>query len=159
FWWDWAWRFIHEIDNRVIGFLDWHRYGDWRECGEKGAPRDEAAYRRLIMSVAPDYEFRARAIAQLVQGRDIPNICGELHAHSTYTESVRARFNRSVFGGAFYVAALLRLMRGRADAELFWTGNEDTGGYGMLNKHGDPWPAFHAKKLCARYVRPGDGIA
>jgi hypothetical protein len=28
-----------------------------------------------------------------------------------------------------------------------------------MNKHGDPWPSFHAKKLCARYIRPGDWIS
>jgi Glycosyl hydrolases family 39 len=159
FWWDWAWRFVHEIDNRLIGFLDWHRYADWRNYGENGAPRDEAAYRGLILSVAPDYELRARAVAELVRGRDILNICGELNTHSHYTEPVRAHFNQSVFGATFYTAALLRLMRGGAFAEMFWTGTEDRGGYGMMNKHGDPWPVFHAKRLCARYVRHGDWIS
>jgi hypothetical protein len=42
---------------------------------------------------------------------------------------------------------------------MFWTGNEDRGGYGMMNKRGDPWPVFHAKKLCARHVRHGDWIS
>jgi hypothetical protein len=94
-----------------------------------------------------------------VRGRDILNICGELNTHSHYTEPVRAHFNQSVFGATFYVAALLRLMRGGAFAEMFWTGNEDRGGYGMMNKDGDPWPVFHAKRLCARYVRYGDWIS
>jgi hypothetical protein len=159
FWWDWAWRFVREIDNRLIGFLDWHRYADWRDYGENGAPRDKASYEGLLMSVAADYEFRARAIGRLVRGRGILNICGELNTHSHYTEPVRAGFNQSVFGAAFYVAALLRLMRGGADAEMFWTGNEDRGGYGMMNKDGDPWPVFHAKRLCAQYVRHGDRIS
>jgi hypothetical protein len=158
FWWDWAWRFIHEIDNRLIGFLDWHRYGDWRECGEKGAPADEAAYRRLIMSVTHDYELRARAVARLVTGRDVLNVCGELNAHSHYTRPVRTRFNRTVFAATFYAAALLNLMRGGADAEMFWTGTEDLGGYGMINENGEPFPVFHAKRLCACHVRYGDWI-
>src|SRR5262249_21952650 len=159
FWWDWAWRFVHEIDNRLIGFLDWHRYADWRNYGESGAPRDEAAYRGLIMSIASDYELRCRAVGELVQGRDILNICGELNTHSHYTEPVRVGFNQSVFGATFYIAALLRLMRAGVFAEMFWTGNEDRGGYGMMNKHGDPWPVFHAKKLCARYIRHGDWVS
>ncbi len=159
FWWDWAWRFVHEIDNRLIGFLDWHRYADWRDLGENGAPSDEAAYRALMLSVAPDYEWRARAIGRLLGGRGIQNICGELNTHSHYTEPVRARFNQSIFGAAFYIAALLRLMRGGADAEMFWTGNEERGGYGMMNKNGEPWPVFHAKKLCANYIRHGDWIS
>ena len=159
FWWDWAWRFVHEIDNNLIGFLDWHRYADWRDCGENGAPSDEATYQSLIMSVVPDYGLRSLAVAKLVEGRDILNICGELNAHSHYTEPVRARYNQSIFGATFYIAALLHLMRGGAYAEMFWTGTEDRGGYGMMNKHGEPWPVFHAKKLCAQYIRYGDWIS
>lgn len=159
FWWDWPWRFVNEVDNGLIGFVDWHRYADWRDMRENGAPRDEAIHQALMMSVAPDYEARARAIGQLVNGRGILNICGELNTHSHYTAPVRERFNHSVFGATFYIAALLRLMRGGADAEMFWVGTEDTGGYGMMDKNGDVWPVFHAKKLCARYIRYGDWIS
>jgi hypothetical protein len=159
FWMDWVWRFVNEIDNALIGFVDWHRYADWRDAGESGAPRDEVTYRALMMSQAPDYAQRAQAIGRLVKGRDIRNICGELNTHSHYTEPVRARFNHSVFGAAFYTAALLQLMRAGVFAEMFWTGTEDRGGYGMMNKHGDPWPVFHAKRLCAQYVRHGDWIS
>jgi hypothetical protein len=49
-------------------------------------------------------------------------------------------------------------MRNGVDAEMYWVGNEDQGGYGMMNRHGDPWPSWYAKKLCARYVRGGDTI-
>lgn len=159
FWWDWAWRFVNEIDNKLIGFLDWHRYADWRNYGENGAPSDKAAHQGLIMSQAPDYEFRARAIGRLLEGRDILNICGELNTHSHYTEPVRAHFNQTIFGAAFYTTAVLHLMRGGVFAEMFWTGNEDRGGYGMMNKHGEPWPVFYAKKLCAQYVRHGDWVS
>jgi len=159
FWWDWPWRFVNEIDNSLIGFVDWHRYADWRDAGENGAPRDETKYRRLIMSQAPDYEYRSRAIARLVNGREILNICGELNTHSHYTTDVRARFNYSIFGATFYIAALLHLMQGGAHAEMFWTGTEDKGGYGMMDKNGDPWPVFHAKKLCTQYIRYGDWIS
>jgi hypothetical protein len=94
-----------------------------------------------------------------VQGRDILNICGELNTHSHYTEQVRSKFNHSIFGATFYVAALLQLMRTDVYAEMFWTGNETGGGYGMMNRHGDPWPVYHAKKLCAQHVRTGDWIS
>jgi len=143
----------------LIGFVDWHRYADWRNTGENGAPADEATYRALMMSQAPDYECRAHTIGRLLYGRDILNICGELNTHSHYTEPVRTRFNHSMFGAAFYTAALLSLMRGGAYAEMFWTGTEDGGGYGMLGKHGEPRPVFHAKRLCAQYIRHGDWIS
>ncbi len=158
FWWDWPWRFVNEIDNELIGFVDWHRYADWRDCGENGAPHDEATYRALMMSQALDYEFRARAVAQLVGGREILNICGELNTHSHYTIPVRERFNYSVFGAAFYISALLHLMRGGSNVEMYWTGTEDQGGYGMMDKNGEPRPAFHAKRLCTQYIRYGDWI-
>src|SRR5262245_59642490 len=50
FWMDWVWRFVNEIDDALIGFVNWHRCGDWREDGAWGAPRDEAVYRGLLMS-------------------------------------------------------------------------------------------------------------
>ena len=78
-WWDWAWRFVNEIDNALIGFLDWHRYAEWRNLGQQGAPLNEATYRSLMASQALDYQFRARAIGQQTSGREILNICGELN--------------------------------------------------------------------------------
>jgi hypothetical protein len=71
---------------------------------------------------------------------------------------VRERFNYSVFAAAYYGAALLHLMRHRVDAEMFWVGTEDQGGYGMLNKHANPWPSYHAKSLVTRHVRDNDSI-
>jgi hypothetical protein len=159
FWMDWVWRFLNEIDNELIGFLDWHCYGDWREHGENNAPADGAAHRRLLMGLIGEYQNRARVIGQMLEGRGMLNICGELNCHSHYTEKVRARFNYSIFGATYYISALLQLMRAQVDAEMFWVGTEEAGGYGMMNKHGDPWPSFHAKKLCAQYIRPGDWIS
>jgi hypothetical protein len=95
----------------------------------------------------------------MLKGRDILNICGEVNTHSHYTEPVRARFNQTIFGATFYTSALLYLMRGNAYAEMFWTGTEDKGGYGMMNKRGELWPVFYAKKLCAEYIRHGDWIS
>jgi hypothetical protein len=158
FWWDWPWRFVHEIDNSLIGFVDWHRYADWRNYGENGAPQDERSYKGLMMSQALDYELRARAIGELIAGRDILNICGELNTHSHYTRTVREHFNYSVFSSSFYVSALLHLMRGGVNFEMYWTGTEQNGGYGMMNNHGEPKPPYHAKRLCAQYIRPGDWI-
>jgi hypothetical protein len=156
FWLDWVWRFVNEIDNSLIGFLDWHCYGDWRDYGEEGAPSDPATYRALMMSKTADYGVRARTIGQMLEGRQIENICGELNAHSHYEMPVRERFNHSVFGATFYASALLHLLRAGVDAEMFWTGTEDEGGYGMMNSHGEPRPAFHAKRLTAQHVRHGD---
>jgi Glycosyl hydrolases family 39 len=159
FWMDWVWRFLNEIDNELIGFLDWHCYGDWREHGENNAPVNGAAHRRLLMGLIDKYQNRARVIGQMLQGRDMLNICGELNCHSHYTEPVRARFNHSIFGATYYIAALLQLMRAQVDVEMFWVGTEEAGGYGMMNEHGDPWPSFYAKKLCAQYIRHGDWIS
>jgi hypothetical protein len=155
---DWVWRFLNEIDNELIGFLDWHCYGDWREHGENNAPADGVAHRRMIMGMVGEYGNRARVIGQMLKGRQMLNICGELNCHSHYTQPVRERFNYSVFAATFYTSALLQLMRQGVDAEMYWVGTEDQGGYGMMNKHGDPWPSFHAKKLCAQHVRYGDSI-
>jgi hypothetical protein len=159
FWMDWVWRFLNEIDNSLIGFLDWHCYGDWRDYGEEGAPSDPVTYRALMMSKTAEYGVRARAIGQMLEGRDIENICGELNAHSHYTTPVRERFNHSVFGATFYTSSLLHLLRAGVDVEMFWTGTEDEGGYGMMTSRGEPHPSFHAKRLLAQHVRHGDTLS
>src|SRR5262249_44942651 len=71
FWLDWVWRLVNEIDNALIGFVSWHRYGDWREPGTWGAPSDEGVFQSLLMVRTPDYETRARTIARILKGRDI----------------------------------------------------------------------------------------
>ena len=159
FWMDWVWRFVSEIDNDLIGFVDWHCYGDWREHGEQGAPTDPVLHRAGMIAQVGDYQARARTIGRILHGRGILNICGELNTHSHYQDHVRARFNHSIFGATYYVAALLQLMRGRADVEMFWTGSEDAGGYAMMRSDATPAPAFHAKRLCAQYVSYGDLIS
>lgn len=159
FWWDWVWRFVNEIDNSLIGFVDWHRYADWRDHGESGAPWDPAIHRALLMSQTPDYESRARDIARLLRGRDILNVCGEWNAHSHYWTHVRARFNQSAFGAAYVGSALAHLMRSEVDVEMFWTGTDEGCGYGLISEEAVPWPAFHVKRLCARYIRHGDWLS
>jgi hypothetical protein len=159
FWMDWVWRFLDEIDPAMVGFVDWHCYAEWRDYGESGAPSDHARYRRLLMSRAGDFEARARSIGGLIGDRRVENICGELNTHSHYTDDVRAKFNQSVFGGTFYAAALLRLMRSDVDAEMYWTGTEDKGGYGMLGPDAKPAPAFFAKRLCTQHARTGDWVS
>jgi hypothetical protein len=159
FWMDWIWRFVHEMDPALFGFVNWHRYADWRDHGEKGAPADGAAHRALLMAQAPDYEARARDVARLLRGTGVLNVCGEWNAHSHYEPRVRARFNQSLFGAAYGAAVLLQLMRAGVDAEMLWTGTDVDCGYGVMDGEGRPTPLFHAKKLCAQYVRPGDWVS
>jgi hypothetical protein len=159
FWMDWIWRFVNEVDQSLIGFVNWHRYADWRDHGEQGAPRDGAIHRALMLFQASEYEIRAREVARLLGRRAIMNVCGEWNAHSHYEPHVRARFNQSVFGAAYGASALLHLIRGGADAEMLWTGTDEACGYGVLDKDGWPTPLFHAKKLCAQYIRYGDRVS
>jgi len=159
FWMDWVWRFVNEIDHSLIGFVNWHLYADWREHGEKGAPRDESVHRNLIMFQTPKYEARARTVAHMLGKDKILNVCGEWNAHSHYLPHVRARFNQSLFGAAYGASALLHLMRGSTDAEMLWTGTDDAWGYGVMGKDARPTPLFYAKALCAQYIRFGDWIS
>src|SRR5215510_13648589 len=45
FWRDWVCRFLTEVDQRLIGFVNWHRYADWRAAGEAGAPSNLSTQR------------------------------------------------------------------------------------------------------------------
>jgi hypothetical protein len=158
FWMDWIWRFVNEIDPALYGLVNWHRYAEWREHGEKGAPVDAAAHHALIMAQAADYADRARDVARMLRGRGVLNVCGEWNAHSHYLPVVRARFNQSLFGATYGAAVLLQLMRSGVDAEMLWTGTDVDCGYGVIDGEGRPTPLFHAKKLCAQHVRPGDWV-
>jgi hypothetical protein len=156
FWADWVWRFVNEIDNGLIGFASWHRFGDWREVGAWGAPADEAVFRALLMARVSEYESRARAVTRMLRGRGILNVCGELNAHAHHEPRVSRAYNQTVFGAAYYAAALIHLMRGGADLELLKSGTDAAGPYGMMDGAANPTPVFHAKRLCARHVRFGD---
>jgi hypothetical protein len=158
FWLDWVWRLLHEVDDSLIGFINWHYYAEWRDAGEAGAAADEATMRRLIMSQAREFGFRAVHVRRLLRGRPVLNICGEWNAHSHYLPAVRSRFNQTLFGAAFGAAALVQFLRSGVDAEIVWTGTDDACGYGILNPAAEPTPLYHAKRLCARHVRYGDWI-
>lgn len=158
FWADWVWRFVNEIDNRLIGFASWHQFGDWREVGAWGAPADEKVFRALLMARVSEYETRARAVGRMLKGRGILNVCGELNVHAHHEPRVSRAYNQTAFGAAYYAAAIVRLMRGGADLELWKCGTDDAGPYGLMDGAGAPNLAFHAKRLVAAHVRPGDRV-
>lgn len=159
FWLDWIRRFVTEIDNSLIGFVSWHRYGDWRLSGEWDAPEADAHYQELLIAQTPDYEARARTIGRLLRGREILNICGELNVHSHHELHASQRFNQTVFSAAYYASALIHLLRGGVDVEMWWTATENTGPYGVIYKDGTPTPVLQAKKLFAQSIRYGDWIS
>ena len=159
FWMDWVQRFVDEIDPGLVGFVNWHRYADWRDHGENGAPSNPVTHEALMMWQTGDYESRARSVARVLPGTDVLNVCGEWNAHSHYLPRVRARFNQTQFGAAFGTSALLHLIRGGVDAEMLWTGTDDSCGYGVLSPNSRPTPLYYARRLCAQYVRYGDEIA
>jgi hypothetical protein len=159
FWLDWVWRLLNEIDDSLIGFVNWHYYAEWRDAGEADAPGDPRTMQKLIMAEAPQLGLRAAQVARLLRGRSLLNICGEWNAHSHYLPAVRRRFNQTLFGAVFGAAALIQFLRSGIDAEMVWTGTDDDCGYGILDPAAEPTPLYHAKRLCARYVRYGDAIA
>jgi hypothetical protein len=158
FWLDWLWRFVHEIDNALIGFVLWHRFGDWRAPGEWRAPAEERLYRGLLMSRTAEYAEQAAAIQRLAGPRGMLNICGKLNASAHPEMRVGGPLNQSMFGAVYYAAALIQLMRGGADGELYWMGTDAVGPYGLWDGQGRPTQAFRAKELVAQAVRFGDEI-
>ncbi len=159
FWFDWIWRFVEEVDDALIGFAAWNRYGDWREPGAWSAPTDPEVFERLLLSRTSEYWSRAEAVRALLEGRGILNLCTELNAHSHTDPAISSRFNQGPFGAAYYAAALIDLMRGGADGECLWAGACDNGPYGALDARGGPTPTYAAKKLIAQNVRFGDVIS
>ena len=140
FWFDWIWRFVNEIDNALIGFVSWHRYGEWREPGEWRSAPDPAAFQPLVMSRTSEYYSRARAVSRALRGRNILNVCGELNAHAHWDPAVSAFFNQGPFGAAYYASSLLQLVRGGADLELRSSGSDDGGPFGAVDGEAVPMP-------------------
>jgi hypothetical protein len=157
FWQDWLWRFVHEIDEALIGVILWHRLGEWRAPGEWSAPLQRDVFLDLLMSRSWEYAEAAAIVRQLAGDRGILNICGRLAANAHH-ESRASGCNQTMFGAVYYALALVNLIRGGADAELYWMGTDAGGPHGLWDEAGRPAPAFHAKQLIARTIRPGDDI-
>jgi hypothetical protein len=165
---DWIARLITEVDEKMVGFVSWHRYGDWRpavpsahlglEMWGSPDPPTGALFETLLMAQTPSYEARARGVARLLRGRDILNVCGELNAISHHEQYYTLGLNQNAFGAAYYASALIHLMRGGADLEMRWTATAHTDAYGLMARNADPTPACLAKQLFAQHVRFGDWI-
>jgi hypothetical protein len=171
YWMDWIARLLREVDDRMVGFVSWHRYGDWRPAvpsaslelemwDSPDAPEGEVL-EALLMAQTPDYEARARGVARLLKGRDILNVCGELNTISHHEQYYTLGLNQNAFGAAYYVSALINLLRGGADLEMRWTAtahDDRTDAYALITTTGDLTPAGLAKQLFARHVRFGDWV-
>jgi hypothetical protein len=167
FWLDWISDLVNEVDDALVGFVSWHHYGDWRPVVPSatlgvnldGAPETPAAAKNqtLLMAQTPEYEARARAVARVIAGRDILNICGELNTVVHHGHTYVGGLNQNAFGAAYYASALIHLLRGGADLEMRWVATADDS-YGLMTMNGEPTTACLAKQLFAQHVRYGDWI-
>src|SRR5262249_9871054 len=123
------------------------------------APADPEVFERLLLSRTSEYWSRAQAVGQVLENRDVLNICSELNAHPHPDPAISGRFNQSMFGAVYYASALIELMRGAADAEFLWSDCYDVGWGRALDAGGGLMPAYQAKELVAQTVRFGDRIS
>jgi len=169
YWMDWIARLLTEVDDRMVGFVSWHRYGDWRpavpsaslalEMWNSPDPPTGPAFEALLMAQTPSYEARARGVARLLKDRDILNVCGELNAMAHHEQYYTLGLNQNAFGAAYYVSALIHLIRGGADLEMRWTGTaHERDAYGLMTMDGKPTPAGLAKQIFVQHVRHGDFV-
>lgn len=175
FWMDWIAQMVADLDDRMLGFVNWHMYADWRPAvpsettdaklwGAPDAPNG-AMFEALAMAQTPQYEARARGVGRLLNGRDILNVCGELNTVAHHEHSYTLGLNQNAFGAAYYASALIHLIRGGADLEMRWTATskkldwgERDDAYGLMSITGDPTPACLAKQIFAQHVRFGDFV-
>ncbi|MGD9713120.1 MAG: hypothetical protein AB7V46_13765 [Thermomicrobiales bacterium] len=169
YWQDWIVRLLSDVDERLIGFVSWHHYGDWRPVlpgaeldvdllNSPDAP-EGGAYERLLMAQTPEYEARARAVARILGDRNILNVCGELNSIVHHDHTYVGGLNQNAFGAAYYASALIHLIRGGADLEMRWVATENDDAYGLICRNGEVTPAGLAKQLFAEHVRFGDWIS
>lgn len=168
YWMDWIARLLSEVDDRKVGFVSWHCYGDWRPAvpsrslglemwGSPDSPNGET-FETLLLAQTPTYEARARGVERLLEDRDVLNVCGELNTMSHHEHYYTLGHNQNLLGAAYYVSALIHLIRGGADMELRWTATAHSDAYGLLALDGKPSPAALAKQLFAQHVRYGDEV-
>ncbi len=168
YWMDWVSRLVNEVDESLVRFVSWHHYGDWRPVvpsatlgfdlrGDPDAPAG-ASYQTLLMAQTPQYEARARAVAKILAGRDILNICGELNTVVNHDHQFVGGLNQTAFGAAYYASALIHLIRGGADLEMRWTATANDDAYGLISMDGEATPACLGKQLFAQHVRYGDWV-
>jgi hypothetical protein len=169
YWMDWIARLVSEVDERRVGFASWHRYGDWRPAvsskslqlqmwGSPDSPNGET-FETLLLAQTPGYESSARGVARLLAGRDVLNVCGELNTMSHHEHYYTLGHNQNLLGAAYYVSALIHLIRGGADLELRWTATAHSDAYGLIYLDGKPSHAALAKQLFAQHVKFGDEIS
>ncbi len=173
YWLDWIAQLVADVDERMLRFVSWHMYADWRPAvphntvkvklvDEPDAPNGPV-FEALVMACTPQYEARARSVARLLAGRDILNVCGELNTIAHHEDSFTLGLNRNVFGAAYYASALINLIRGGAELEMRWTAtskrwDDIDDAYGLMSIDGEPTPACLAKQLFAQHVRYGDWV-
>jgi len=168
YWTDWIARLLAEVDERRLGFVSWHCYGDWRPAvpsetlglqmwGSPDSPSGEV-FESLLMSRTPTYEARARGVSRLLEGYTALNVCGELNTMSHHEYYYTLGYNQDRLGAAYYASALIHLIRGGADLEMRWTATATSDAYGLIYCDGVPSPAALAKQLFAQHVRFGDTL-
>jgi hypothetical protein len=168
YWMDWIARLLSEVDAKRVGFVSWHRYGDWRPAvpskslglqmwGSPDSPNGEA-FEALLLAQTPTYESHAQGVARLLEGHHALNVCGELNTMSHHEYYYTLGHNQNLLGAAFYASALIHLIKGGADLELRWTATAHSDAYGLIYQDGKPSPAALAKQLFAQHVRFGDEL-
>jgi Glycosyl hydrolases family 39 len=169
YWMDWIVRLVTEVDDSLVGFVSWHRYGDWRPAVPSASldlemwgspdPPTGAAFEALLMTQTPSYEARARGVARLLKDRDILNVCGELNSMAHHEQYYTLGLNQNAFGAAYYASALIHLIRGGADLEMRWTATaHERDAYGLMTMRGEPTPAGLVKQMFVQYIRCGDWV-
>ena len=151
YWMDWIARLLTEVDDRKLGFVSWHCYGDWRPVvpsyslglemwGSPDSP-EGPVLEALLLAQTPSYESRARGVGRMLEGRDVLNFCGELNTLSHHEYYYTHGYNQNMLGAAYYASALIHLIRGGADLEMRWTATAHTDAYGLVYQDGKPSPA------------------
>ena len=173
YWMDWIAQLVADVDDRMLGFVNWHMYADWRPAVPSETLRvklwdgpdspNSEVFEALAMAQTPQYEARARGVGRLLAGRDIRNFCGELNAVAHHENTFTRGLNQNAFGAAYYASALIHLIRGGAELELRWTATSKRwdaidDAYGLISIRGEPTPACLAKQLFAQHVRFGDWV-
>ncbi|MEM2900883.1 MAG: carboxypeptidase regulatory-like domain-containing protein [Thermoplasmata archaeon] len=150
-------------------FCSWHTYATGKFWTNPPEPRDDA----YVMARTQTYEDYAKNIRNWISkyrpGKDIKLILGEYNINSSTTWNGSPNVDprqHTLFGAPWTASALIHIIKGGIDIELFFLGTGNPLSWGAIAFGFGLWvhatnilvPSFFAKQYFATYFKQGSTI-
>ena len=147
----------------------WHTYATGKFWTNPPEPRDDS----YVMARTQAYEDYAKNVRSWISkyrpGKDIKLILGEYNINSSTTWNNSPNVDprqHTLFGAPWTASALIHIIKGRIDVELFFLGTGNPLSWGAISFGFGLWvhasnilvPSFYAKQYFSTYFKQGSTI-